>query len=201
MDDAQYDECDDEYLTEEIEYTISPDKSSLGLINNVEDFTDRNKIFSAMFMASPKSRYRSEFQPRKFAIPNKEIEDQPMSSDTISSVLNKSDKLSSTARARHVPSSRVSRLANFSSLGIGLGLGTVAEASRRIVSFGNQQGPAGSVLLSEVRMCHWTKDNAKTRNFISKKVSTFLYFYAVSLFYRLMLIVLYPLCVEFEVLP
>ena len=67
-----------------------------------------------------------------------------------SSLLQKSDKLSSNSRARHVPSSRVSRLANFSSLGIGLGLGTVAEASRRIVSFGNHQSTTGSVLLSEV---------------------------------------------------
>ena len=176
MDDAQYDECDDEYVTEEIEYTISPDKSSLGLIKSVEDFTDRNKIFSAMFMASPKSRYRSEFTPRKFAVPSTEIKNQPMSRDTISissdqekevlTQLHKSDKLSSTARARHVPSSRVSRLANFSSLGIGLGLGTVAEASRRIVSFGNQHAPTGSVLLSEVRKCQCTKDNAEMRNYI-----------------------------------
>ena len=42
-------------------------------------------------------------------------------------------KLSSAARERRVPSSRVSRVASFASLGVGLGLGVVAEASRRAV--------------------------------------------------------------------
>ena len=109
MDDAQYDECDDEYVTEEIEYTISPDKTSLGLIKSVEDFTDRSKIFSAMFMATPKAKYRSEFIPRKFAIPNIKTENQPMVHDIISvisnnerensSLLQKTDKLSSNSRS------------------------------------------------------------------------------------------------------
>ena len=43
------------------------------------------------------------------------------------------NKLNSTARERSVPSSRLSRVANFASLGVGLGLGIVAEASRRAV--------------------------------------------------------------------
>ena len=159
MDDAQYDECDDEYISEGIEYTISPDKSSLSLIKNVDDFTDRNKIFSTMFMASPKTKYRSEFVPRKFAVPNTETTIQTTIDPIFStsdkeredSILsNESDKLSSSSRARHVPSSRVSRLANFSSLGIGLGLGTVAEASRRVVGLGSHVESSSSIILSEV---------------------------------------------------
>ena len=161
MDDAQYDECDDEYVTEGIEYIISPDKSSLGLIKSVDDFTDRSKIFATMFMAMPKAKYRSEFIPRKFAFPNPEIKNQPTTDDIVATPYDKlekqiqvknSDKLSSSSRARHVPSSRVSRVANFSALGIGLGLGTVAEASRRIVGLGNQTDSSGikGAILSEV---------------------------------------------------
>ena len=159
MDDAQYDECDDEYISEGIEYTISPEKSSLSLIQNVEDFTDRNKIFSTMFMASPKAKYRSEFTPRKFAVMNPEIVTQTTIDPTFSAsdnepeksiLIDKSDKLSVNSKARHVPSSRASRLANFSSLGIGLGLGAVVEASRRVVGLGNQVESSSSVILSEV---------------------------------------------------
>ena len=61
-------------------------------------------------------------------------------------------KLSSAARERRVPASRISRVASFASLGVGLGLGIVAEASRRVVSGGGQGGGAkldGSLILNE----------------------------------------------------
>lgn len=63
-------------------------------------------------------------------------------------------KLSSAARERSVPASRLSRVASFASLGLGLGLGVVAEASRRVVrgDSGSQGSGAkldGSLILSE----------------------------------------------------
>lgn len=61
-------------------------------------------------------------------------------------------KLSSAARERRVPASRISRVASFASLGVGLGLGIVAEASRRVVSGGGQGSGAkldGSLILNE----------------------------------------------------
>lgn len=69
------------------------------------------------------------------------------SSSTLSS--NSGDnKLSSSARERRVPSSRISRVASFASLGVGLGLGVVAEASRRAVGASEGRGQA-SLVLSE----------------------------------------------------
>ena len=61
-------------------------------------------------------------------------------------------KLNSAARERRVPASRISRVASFASLGVGLGLGIVAEASRRVISGGGQGGGAkldGSLILNE----------------------------------------------------
>ena len=54
-------------------------------------------------------------------------------------------QLSKRASETRVPSSRLGRIASFGSLGVGLGLGTVAEASRRLIGGGSGQ----SVLLSE----------------------------------------------------
>ena len=47
-------------------------------------------------------------------------------------------QLSDKAQERAVPSTRVGRLASFGSLGLGLGMGTMAEASRRM--FGMSDG-------------------------------------------------------------
>ena len=161
IDDARYDEMDEDYDDDvvEYEYVISPDRSSLDLIKNVQDFTDRKKIYSSMFMAVPKNRYRSNFIPRKFAVIPKELDNlttlsqSSQASENTSYTPNsssKTDRLSSASKARHVPSTRVGRLANFSSLGIGLGLGTLAEASKRVVGLGSDSGPKSSVVLSEV---------------------------------------------------
>jgi len=62
-------------------------------------------------------------------------------------------KLSSSARERSVPSTRMSRVASFASLGVGLGLGVVAEGARRAVgvSKGTSTGAKldGSLILNE----------------------------------------------------
>ena len=64
-------------------------------------------------------------------------------------------KLKSAAREKSVPSSRISRVASFASLGVGLGLGVVAEASRRVVGASSGAGSGsgakldGSIILTE----------------------------------------------------
>jgi len=163
MDDAQFDEYDDSYDEDilEYEYLISPEKSSLSLIRNVEDFTNRKQIFSSMFMAVPKNRYRSEFVPRKFAVIGEDTDSletlkqwsqESSANESMSAAENKIDRLSTASKARHVPSSRVGRLANFSSLGIGLGIGTIAEASRRAIGLGKSSESQGSLALSEANV-------------------------------------------------
>jgi len=52
--------------------------------------------------------------------------------------------LSENAKQRAVPSSRIGRLFSFGSLAAGLGVGTVAEASRRALGINKSSG--GSVL-------------------------------------------------------
>jgi len=65
----------------------------------------------------------------------------------------KSLKISSVAKERSVPSTRIGRVANFASLGVGLGLGIVAEASRRVVGVGKKSSSDakldGSLILNE----------------------------------------------------
>ena len=61
-------------------------------------------------------------------------------------------KLSSAAQERRVPANRLTRVAAFGSLGIGLGVGVLAEASRRAVGLkppSTGAGLDGSLVLSE----------------------------------------------------
>ena len=61
-------------------------------------------------------------------------------------------RISSLAKERRVPSSRASRVASFASLGAGLAVGTVAEASRRAIGLGSKTTEAatsGSLVLTE----------------------------------------------------
>ena len=66
-------------------------------------------------------------------------------------------QLTSASKERAVPASRVSRLASFTSLGVGLGVGMVAEASRRAVGIKSAGGGGGgklddSIVLSEANV-------------------------------------------------
>ncbi len=54
--------------------------------------------------------------------------------------------MTQTGKENTVPSSRVGRVAAFGSLGVGLGLGTLAEASRRVVGLSD---PNSNLVLSE----------------------------------------------------
>jgi len=69
------------------------------------------------------------------------------------SELRKPQKLSSSAKERSVPSTRLSRVVSFASLGVGLGLGVVAEASRRAVGINKKSSSGakldGSLVLNE----------------------------------------------------
>jgi aarF domain-containing kinase len=55
-------------------------------------------------------------------------------------------RLSATAKQRKVPSSRIARMASFGGLAAGLGIGTVAEVTRRSLGLTNENPSVGSVL-------------------------------------------------------
>ncbi|XP_070578812.1 atypical kinase COQ8B, mitochondrial-like [Ptychodera flava] len=58
--------------------------------------------------------------------------------------------LSTRSRERKVPASRTSRMINFGSLAAGLGIGSIAEFTRRAVGLKDSNGPIdGSILLTE----------------------------------------------------
>merc|ERR1719334_2249770 len=64
----------------------------------------------------------------------------------------KDKQINSIARERQVPATRLSRVASFANLGVGLVVGTVAEASRRVVTRGGPKSGAatdGSLVLTE----------------------------------------------------
>lgn len=67
--------------------------------------------------------------------------------------LQKEQRLSVTAKQRKVPSSRIARMVSFGSLAAGLGIGTVAEVTRRSLGLTNEEPSVGtaldSVFLSE----------------------------------------------------
>ena len=112
-------------------------------------------------MSVPKQEYQSEFVPRRFAVIGAGLDklseptDQTIG-DNSSALFKKNSlptnvkhELPSLSKPRHVPTSRVSRLANFTTLGIGLGVGMIAEATRRAVGV-EQSNSHSSVILSEV---------------------------------------------------
>ncbi|KAJ9574063.1 hypothetical protein L9F63_008589 [Diploptera punctata] len=56
--------------------------------------------------------------------------------------------LSATSKQRKVPSSRIARMVSFGSLAAGLGIGTVAEVTRRSLGLTNEESNAGGALSS-----------------------------------------------------
>ena len=55
-------------------------------------------------------------------------------------------QLSATAKQRKVPSSRIARVVSFGGLAAGLGIGTVAEVTRRSLGLTNKEPSVGGVL-------------------------------------------------------
>ena len=84
------------------------------------DITDKELLKEKIFLQNIKTEPVPEEDVSKEMKKNKED-------------LTNMNKLNTIARERSVPSSRISRVASFASLGVGLGLGIVAEASRRVV--------------------------------------------------------------------
>jgi len=171
-DEEDYDEDDHEgEEVVEYHYVLNPQKSSMSLINTVEDFTDRTALFASAFMAVPKASYKSTFVPRKFGVIKdskfvnefaKDEEEENAATAAVPDFRAYTDKkplssskpksqLSSASKERKVPSSRVGRIASFTSLGLGLGMGAVAEASRRAVGI-RKAGSGGSKLDGSVMM-------------------------------------------------
>jgi len=110
------------------------------------DLTNAELLKKKIFINQESSDESSDFTPLK-----KKPHDKVKNIEAIKpSDLN---KLKTNAKERSVPSSRISRVANFASLGVGLGLGIAAEASRRVVGVrsGGSSGAKtdGSIILTE----------------------------------------------------
>jgi len=114
------------------EYELDPQLTSLDLLEKA-DLTDRDSIKKAVFRkVGRESESRDIVSP--IVPPIASPAATPEEKD--GGVWRREKKLSSTSRARAVPSGRLSRVASFGSLGVGLGLGAAAEASRRLVGAG-----------------------------------------------------------------
>jgi len=59
-------------------------------------------------------------------------------------------QLSATAKQRKVPSSRIARMVSFGGLAAGLGIGTVAEVTRRSLRLTNEEPSVGNAALDGV---------------------------------------------------
>jgi len=132
---------------ENLSVSIDPNVTSLDLLEL--DLTNeeilKEKIFKKLNVGSKDVK----------SIPS-DVKSKANSRDIIKEVIKdnkKSLKISSVAKERRVPSTRIGRVANFASLGVGLGLGIVAEASRRAVGVGKKSSSDakldGSLILNE----------------------------------------------------
>ena len=99
------------------------------------DLTNERLLKEKIYMTTPSEETE--------IIPNDVTHSKSPDIDSEPATIN---KLSSVARERSVPSSRISRVASFASLGVGLGLGIVAEASRRVVGVGSKGTGSGAQL-------------------------------------------------------
>ncbi|PSN44058.1 hypothetical protein C0J52_15929 [Blattella germanica] len=111
---------------------------------HTEPFSERKKLSESKTDVKEKpSKIQSEKQevfvaPAK--IPHKEINNANISKS-------KSEvKLSATAKERKVPASRIARLVSFGSLAAGLGIGTVAEVTRRSLGLTKEEPSVGGTL-------------------------------------------------------
>jgi len=160
-----------EHLTEEpnskeatVENSSSYEPNSsitaLELIERIPDLADRRKILSTLFIKKRKAKEISiedEILPNLHTEPEGSLESiTPVAkSYEVADVHERAKQLEKNAKAQAVPSTRLGRMATFGGLGISLGLGTLAEASRRVVGLSdttqNESGSRldGSVILTE----------------------------------------------------
>lgn len=80
-------------------------------------------------------------------------------------------QLSSSAKQRTVPSSRISRMLSFGGLAAGLGLGTAAEFARRTFG-GGQSEDASNLFLTPANMDRIVDTLCKVRGKVQKVLKT-----------------------------
>ena len=123
------------------------------MIANLPDLTDRKALTAYTFVKKRRPK------------PKRVVVDEESDFDKISRItkplriehkdisVERSEQLVQNAKAQKVPSTRLSRMATFGGLGISLGLGTVAEVSKRALGLSQVQKSGsrldGSVILSE----------------------------------------------------
>ena len=124
------------------------------LIDKVEDLSDRKKLLSVMFVKKRKSK-------KKVAEAISTVHDEDpantkyplIEATSTDSTQERADQLVKTAKAQKVPATRLARVATFGGLGFSLGLGTLAEASRRALGSSKATKGAskldGSVVLTD----------------------------------------------------
>ena len=116
------------------------------MIDKVEDLSDRKKLLSVMFVKKRKFRKKAEDKVEEDTEDdvNAKGAKAPLVEDSKQdSTQERAEQLVKTAKAQKVPSTRLARVATFGGLGFSLGLGTLAEASRRALGT-SQAGKNGN---------------------------------------------------------
>eukprot|EP00093_Oithona_nana_P013785 13785.XXX_51695_49333_1 [CDS] Oithona nana genome sequencing. len=139
------------------QYIPNSSVTSLDLIDKVEDLSDRKKLLSVMFVK--KRKFRKKAEDKVEEDPEDDVNAKgakaPLVEDSKQdSTQERAEQLVKTAKAQKVPSTRLARVATFGGLGFSLGLGTLAEASRRALgtSKAGKNGNSkldGSVVLTD----------------------------------------------------
>ena len=128
-------EKDDE-VEEMPQYIPNPSITSLDLIDKVEDLSDRKKLLSVMFVKKRKFKKKTTFSEDEVKVQDPDADPADtkyplIESTKKDSTQERAEQLVKTAKAQKVPATRLARVATFGGLGFSLGLGTLAEASRR----------------------------------------------------------------------
>lgn len=135
--------------------------TALELIERIPDLTDRRKILSTVFIKKIKLKQPEAMDETttdintESHVPSDESITPVAKSYEVEDIHERAKKLEKNAKAQAVPSTRLGRMATFGGLGLSLGLGTLAEASRRVVGLSDspKNGSGGrldgSVVLTE----------------------------------------------------
>lgn len=123
-----------------VEYEVNPHLSALDLLDL--DLMDEQALKKMVYRPKQASKMtNSPVEPE--VSPQVAVETEV---EVLPPAWGQRKKLSKSSTERQVPSSRLGRVASFGSLGLGLGLGTLSEASKRLVGLSDAQG---SVILSD----------------------------------------------------
>ncbi|KAL1463280.1 hypothetical protein WDU94_015046 [Cyamophila willieti] len=137
--------------------SVQPESKPVSYINKVDsESLERIKQIPFMKGINPKTNLdKSKFGYKKamelskkdaFAVvDDKEIPRPPGATKVVPKAKTK-PQLNPVAKQRKVPSSRIGRIVSFGSLAAGLGVGTVAEVTRRTLGFGDTSLSVGNTL-------------------------------------------------------